>query len=248
MKKVLLIFLAVLIVVLSGCADMNPETPADALEHNASETVPTETATESNKPKIAITFDDGPSANTERVLDLLEKNNAKATFFVCGWRIEYNEHILKRMADEGHDIGGHSWDHSDLTDMKRKEVRSQIKDTNDAIYEASGYTSHIMRMPYGAWNDTVKSEAKKLDLSLIHWSDDTEDWKNKNPKKIYKWIMKNAEEGDIILCHDLYDATVEAMEKAIPALIEKGYELVNITDLLTSDGGEMNPGEVYFYR
>lgn len=247
MKKALLIILSVLILILSGCADMNPETPVDALEHSAS-TATTETATETPKKKIALTFDDGPNANTIRMLDILEKNNAKATFFVCGWRIEYNEHILKRMADEGNDIGGHSWDHSDLTDMKRKEVRKQIKDTNDAIYEASGYTSHIMRMPYGAWNDTVKSEAKKLDLSLIHWSDDTEDWKSKNPNKIYKWIMKNAEEGDIVLSHDLYDATVEAMEKVIPALIEKGYELVTVTDLLTSDGGEMNPGEVYFYR
>jgi len=251
MKRLLLLILSALILIFSGCKEMTPETPVDALENStASETVATETVpTEAPKKKIALTFDDGPNErNTVRMLDILKKNNAKATFFVCGWRIEYNEDILKRMAQEGNDIGGHSWDHSDLTDLSKKEVRKQLKDTNDAIYEASGYKPHIMRMPFGAWNDTVKSVAEKLDLSLIHWSDDTEDWKSKNAKKIYRFIMKNAEEGDIVLSHDLYDATVEAMEKAIPALIEQGYELVTVSDLLTSDGGEMNPGEVYFYR
>lgn len=248
MKKILLIILSVLIFILSGCKNMTPETPVDALENTVSETVATETATKLPKKKIALTFDDGPNANTIRVLDILEKNNAKATFFVVGWRIEYNEDILKRMADEGNAIGGHSWDHVDLTELSKKDIRRQMRTTNRAIYKASGYESHIMRMPYGFWNDNVKSVAKNLDLSLIHWSDDTEDWSSKNANKIYRSIMKNVEEGDIILCHDLYDATVEAMERVIPALIEQGYELVTVPELLTSDGGEMNPGEVYFYR
>ncbi len=249
MKKLLALLLVFVTVLLSGCVKMEFDNNVNALEQQ--ETTSTEVATEStneDKKLLAITFDDGPCANTQRVLDILAKYDSKATFFVLGNRIKGNEDTIKRIVDDGHDIGSHTWAHKNLTKLTDDKVQKQLKTTKNKIHKITGYDSPYIRPPYGEWNKKVRKYSKKDGLSIIKWNVDTLDWETKNKKKIAKNIVNNANDGRIILCHDLYDATVDALEIAIPKLIEQGYELVTVTDLLTSDGGKILPGAVYYNR
>ncbi|MDR3225739.1 MAG: polysaccharide deacetylase family protein, partial [Clostridiales Family XIII bacterium] len=192
------------------------------------------------------TFDDGPSKYTEQILDLLSESSGKATFCVIGNRVENFEDVLRKINEQGSQIIGHSWDHKQLTKLTEEEIRKELQETNASIHDAAGVEPKMYRPPYGAADDAVKSISKELGLSLINWSVDTEDWKSKNADAIYENIMKDAKDGSIILCHDLYESTAKAMKRAIPELAKQGYQLVTVEELLTVSGKTITPGEVYF--
>ena len=198
------------------------------------------------KPMVALTFDDGPSAYTERLLDTFKKYGGKGTFFVVGNIIDNRPEAVKRIVNEGHEIAGHSWNHRQLTNLSEQEIKDQMMSTRAKIYELTGYDAKLMRPPYGAFNDSVKAVAKSVDVSLINWSVDTLDWKYRDANTVYNTIMEKAYDGAIILCHDLHKTTVDAMEKVIPALIEKGYQLVTVSELLEAKGKTVEAGKVYF--
>lgn len=215
-------------------------------ETKADEDLPVSSSAHS--PMIAITFDDGPNANTARLLDCFEKYGGKCTFFAVGNMIEYFADDLKRAAENGHEIGSHGWDHSRLDLLTESEIAEQIDKTNRTIYDASGYNSTLLRPPYGYVNDLLKDTAAKAGIALIGWSVDPQDWKSRDADAVYESIMANVKEGCIILCHDLHATTVDAMEKLIPDLIEMGYRLVTVSELLTSDGSAIIPGEMYNHK
>ena len=198
------------------------------------------------KPMVALTFDDGPSAYTERLLDTFKKYGGKGTFFVVGNIIDNRPEAVKRIVNEGHEIAGHSWNHRQLTNLSEQEIKDQMMSTRAKIYELTGYDAKLVRPPYGAFNDSVKAVAKSVDVSLINWSVDTLDWKYRDANTVYNTIMEKAYDGAIILCHDLHKTTVDAMEKVIPALIEKGYQLVTVSELLEAKGKTVEAGKVYF--
>lgn len=200
------------------------------------------------KPMVALTFDDGPSAHTGRLLDILDKYSAKGTFFVIGNTLDNRKDAVKRIVSSGHEIGGHSWSHRQFTNLSADEVKDQIMMTRAKIYEITGVDSCLVRPPYGAFNDSVNAVAKEINVSYINWSVDTLDWKSKNADAVYNEIMKDVSDGAIILCHDLHKTTVDAMERVIPALIEKGYQLVTVSDLLQCDGEKLESGKVYFNK
>jgi len=206
------------------------------------------TLVDPSKPMLALTFDDGPSAHTERLLDAFAAHGGKGTFYVVGNMLDGRSETLQRMAAEGHEIGGHSWNHRQLTKLSAEELTDQLMSTRAKIYSITGVDATTMRPPYGSCNDQVKAKAGELGIALINWSVDTLDWKYKNADTVYKAIMDGAKDGAIILCHDLHKTTVDAMERAIPALIAEGYQLVTVTDLLTSNGGTMNSGVLYYKR
>ena len=199
-----------------------------------------------DKPMLALTFDDGPSAHTERLLDAFAAHGGKGTFYVVGNMIDNRPNALRRMAAEGHEIGGHSWNHRQLTKLSREELTDQIMSTRAKIYEVTGVDPTTMRPPYGSYNDLVKEVTAELGIAMINWSVDTLDWKHKNADIVYKEVMDQAKDGAIILCHDLHKTTVEAMERAIPALIAEGYQLVTVSELLSSSGKTVQAGAVYF--
>ncbi len=199
-----------------------------------------------NKPMIALTFDDGPSAHTSRLLDIFRKHGGRGTFFVLGNTLDNRRETLKRIAAEGHEIGNHSWSHRQFTNIGIEEVKDQIMMTRAKIYDITGIDSTIVRPPYGACNDEIRALGKELGVSFVNWSVDTLDWKTKNAEAVYKEIMKDAADGHIILCHDLHKTTVDAMEKAIPSLIKEGYQLVTVSELLTCRGGELQVGKMYY--
>lgn len=203
---------------------------------------------DTSKPMVALTFDDGPSAHTERLLDILDKYSAKGTFFVIGNTLDNRKNTVKRIVYSGHEIGGHSWNHRQFTNLSEEEVKDQIMMTRAKIYEITGVDSCLVRPPYGAFNDSVKSVAEETGVSYINWSVDTLDWKTKNADAVYNEIMKDVSDGAIILCHDLHKTTVDAMERVVPALIEKGYQLVTVSDLLQCGGEKPESGKVYFNK
>lgn len=193
------------------------------------------------KPMVALTFDDGPSQYTERILDCLEEYDAKATFFVVGERVDEYADILKRTYEMGNEIGNHSYSHKILTKLDRDGISSQIEKTNRAIYDILGVNPTLMRPPGGGYNNKVK---KAVDFPLILWSIDTLDWKTQNASSTVKAVFKDVKDGDIILMHDLYKASATAAEQIIPRLIEDGYQLVTVSELAQYRGGLEN-GMVY---
>lgn len=199
-----------------------------------------------SKPMIALTFDDGPSDQTDRILSVLLEYNARATFCVIGNKVKANSDIIKRTVATGNEIACHTWSHPKLPEQSTATIRSQITRTIDAVREVSGYEIKVLRPPYGSVNKNVRAVCAELGLVIAHWQVDTKDWSNRNTKKTYNAIMKGAKNGVIVLCHDLYSTTAAAAEQAIPALIEKGYQLVTVSELLSYSKAGPQPGHVYF--
>ncbi len=198
------------------------------------------------KPMLALTFDDGPSAHTDRLLDIFAQHGGKGTFFVVGNLIDSRKTTLKRIAAEDHEIGNHSWNHRQLTNLSDEDVKDQIMMTRAKIYDVAGVDCRIVRPPYGACNDSVRAVGKSLGVSFVNWSVDTLDWKTKNADAVYKEIMQDASDGAIILCHDLHKTTVDAMERVIPELIAKGYQLVTVSQLMEYKGKAVEAGKMYY--
>ncbi len=191
---------------------------------------------------IALTFDDGPGPYTDKILDCLEKYNAKATFFVVGNRIGSYSAQLKREAQLGMEIGCHSWDHTQLTKLSESGISSQVFNTNNKVKAVAGVYPATLRPPYGSYNNLVKSVSK---APIIMWSIDTLDWKTKNADKTYNAVMENVRDGDIILMHDIHSATADAAVRLIPALIDAGYQLVTVSELGYYKKGGLKAGTVY---
>lgn len=193
-------------------------------------------------PCIALTFDDGPSVYTDRLLDILKDNNVKATFFVLGKSAKVQRRTLLRTFKEGHQIGNHSWDHKDLTKLGAGSVQRQIENTNEVIREITGSVPSLLRPPYGAINSTVANSAK---MPIILWNVDPLDWKDRDADIVAERISK-ANRNSIILAHDIHKTTIEAIPSVISALKKKGYQLVRVDELFS--GIKLNDGEVYRQR
>jgi peptidoglycan/xylan/chitin deacetylase (PgdA/CDA1 family) len=212
----------------------------------AEENIP-ETEIDPDKPMVALTFDDGPSAHTDRLLDIFARCGGKGTFFVLGNLIDSRKNTLKRIVHEDHEIGNHSWSHRQFTNLSEKEITDQIMMTRAKIYDVTGVDTLIVRPPYGALNDTVKAVGANVGVYFVNWSVDTLDWKSKNAVAVRKEIMNNISDGAIILCHDLHKTTVDAMETVIPELVEMGYQLVTVSELMKFSQKTLEAGKV-FYR
>ena len=192
---------------------------------------------------VALTFDDGPYGEvTNRILDTLEKNGAKATFFVVGNRADSYKSTLKRASDMGCEIGSHTWSHKNLTKLTVPQMQEEMKKSADAISAITGVPVKVMRPPEGGHNETVRNN---LGYPLIMWSVDSRDWKHRDANKDYNEVMNYVFDGSIVLMHDLYPATADAVEKFIPELIAKGYKFVTVSELMEIRGIEMKNGKTY---
>lgn len=195
-----------------------------------------------DKPMVALTFDDGPNHNTSRVLDILEKYGVKATFFILGSNIEGNEEIIRRMSDMGMEIGSHMYSHKLITKLKNDQIMEEIKRVDDLIFNVIGRYPTLLRPSYGTVNRRIK---KIIDKPIIIWNVDTLDWKYHNSKKIADRVLRDVSDGDIILMHDIYRATANSLEITIPKLLDSGYQLVTVTELLYYKGIDIQRGMVY---
>lgn len=196
-----------------------------------------------DQPMVAITFDDGPSKDyTPIILDVLKENDARATFFVLGNEVKKNKETLVRMVDEGNEIGNHSYNHKDLTSISDYELYQQIVGTDEFIEDITGIKPTVMRPPYGFVNDRISSRIYK---PIILWSLDTLDWQNRNTEKICSNILDNVKDGDIILMHDIYGTTADAVKIVVPELVKRGYQLVTVSELNQYRQATMLPGQKY---
>ncbi len=198
-----------------------------------------------SQPMIALTFDDGPSEYTDRILNVLLEYDARATFCVIGNKVNLFPDVLRRTVAGGNEIACHTWSHPNLTNLSAAKVRYQIESTVNAVRDITGYEVKVLRPPYGKHNKTVRSICAEMDIVIAHWELDTRDWSSRNTNKVYNAIMKGTKNGYIILCHDLYATTAAAVEKAIPELIAKGYQLVTVSELLSFHKDGATPGKVY---
>ncbi|MDE6476114.1 MAG: polysaccharide deacetylase family protein [Erysipelotrichaceae bacterium] len=183
-----------------------------------------------NKPMIALTYDDGPTPKyTAAILDALKEHNASATFFILGSRAATAPELLQRMILEGNEIGNHTFSHKQLTTLSKENIEEEIEHTQESIYEITKKYPDTIRPPYGSKNEQVMQAAKGK--KLVAWTIDTEDWRTKNVESIVKKVLNEVEDGSIILMHDLYASTAEASIILIPELIERGYQLVTVSEL-----------------
>ncbi|MCD8009873.1 MAG: polysaccharide deacetylase family protein [Lachnospiraceae bacterium] len=196
---------------------------------------------DTTKPMVALTYDDGPSIYTDKILSVLKKYDSVATFFVVGDRVSTYSSTVKKAYEMGCEIGNHTYSHATLTRLGTSAIKSQISKTNSAVKKVTGVSPVVMRPPGGSYNSTVRSA---VGMPLILWSIDTLDWKTRNASSTISAVVGHVSDGDIVLMHDLYSATATASETIIPQLVKKGYQLVTVSELAECRGG-ISAGSVY---
>jgi len=193
--------------------------------------------------QVALTFDDGPSTHTARLLDYLETTDAKVTFFMVGNRMNSYKASVKRMAKQGHELGYHSWDHYNQTKRSSSQISSEFKKANKILKDLTGQEFTVWRTPGGAFNDRVLD---CVPVPHIFWSSSTQDWRTRNATKVYNAILDQAKDGAIILLHDLHGTTVDGAIRAMKKLEKEGYEFVTVTELLSRNGKPPKPSTNYY--
>lgn len=186
--------------------------------------------------RIAITFDDGPHPRlTPRILDILDRYDVHATFFMVGENVGYYRQAAREVAARGHEIGNHTASHCRLVGLGEERVEKELNDSASQIEKVCGRRPRLFRPPEGATDRTVLSVADRLGYSVILWSIDTRDWEVKDVNAIVNRVLSAVHPGDIILMHDFIghnSKTPEALENLLPKLLALGYEPVTVSELL----------------
>lgn len=194
---------------------------------------------------IALTFDDGPGPYTDRLLQILKDNDAKATFFLIGNKVAANPEGARRIADAGMEVGSHTWEHPNMTSIPPAEIPAQFSRANDAIEAATGHRPKLVRTAGGLINDQVLAEARTQGLADINWDVIPFDWANDaNLAATRYMLMTQIRPNNVVLFHDTYSSTVDLVQQFIPVLKANGYHLVTVSHML----GELEPGTSYGSR
>ena len=184
--------------------------------------------------QVAMTFDDGPHPTlTPALLDMLKARNIRATFYVIGRNAARYPDILKRIVDEGHEIGNHSWSHPFLSRLGSAGMFRELDRTSDAVYKAVQRIPTTLRPPYGALTDGQAHRiARDREMPTILWSVDPEDWRRPGESVVASRIVNKSQPGAIILTHDIHAPTVRAMPSALDGLTERGFEFATVSMIL----------------
>ncbi|OPJ56246.1 polysaccharide deacetylase family protein [Alkalithermobacter paradoxus] len=192
---------------------------------------------------VALTFDDGPHPRfTPKILDLLAEYDAKATFFVIGKHVKLYPKIVERIVSGGHEIGNHTFTHINVTKSSYGKIKKEFEDTQNIIFTSIGMQPKIFRPPFGSLNNNTLRIVREGGCKVILWSpnQDPKDWDNPSAEEIAEHILKNIGNGNVILLHDYViqkdSKTVEALRIILPELVERGYRLITISELLEISG------------
>lgn len=197
------------------------------------------------KKLLAITFDDGPNYKvTNGLLDELEKRNARVSFFLVGDRAEKQGELVKKMYDKGHSIGSHSYDHKRLTKLKDEQLDIEINTTNQILKDIIGEDIKYLRPPYGSYD---KNLLNKINMSFILWNVDTEDWQSRDTQKVCDSIVSHAQDGNIILLHDLYQTSVDGALCAIDILEKEDFAFVSLDEMVEYKNIDIKTNTAYRY-
>lgn len=201
------------------------------------------TRVDSNAPMVALTFDDGPSPDvTGKILKVLKDNYSSATFFVLGTNAEKYPDAIEQISEAGCELGNHTYEHKDLTKLDSPERDEQLDLVNRAVLKATGNGTTVVRPPYGAYDQTVLDS---IQVPVILWNLDTEDWESRNAQDVVDKVMNEVKDGDIILMHDIYDSTAEAVELLVPMLKAKGYQILSVSEMAKYKGHELEIHKAY---
>lgn len=213
------------------------EQEAKQQQSSASENEQTNDPNHENGKYIALTFDDGPHPDvTPRILDTLNEYNAKATFFMLGLQAEYYPALAAEVANQGHEIANHTYNHTDITSLDHNQLMNEIVTTNDKIEQATSKKPKLFRPPFGSYNEQVINVAEQNGLSIILWSVDSLDWKNRDLNTIHSTVTANASVGSTVLLHDIHPTTADALPEVLETLSAQGYQFVTVSELLNIQG------------
>ncbi|MEX0170022.1 polysaccharide deacetylase family protein [Streptomyces sp. LMG1-1-1.1] len=237
---------AALMLTLGGCG-VDTVTPQDARDDAGTDGKAGSTARRVDCAKvkcIALTFDAGPGEDTPKLLDILKEKQVPATFFLLGNKhVNRYPEVVKRIADEGHEVANHTWSHRILTDLDAAEVRDELSRTQDAVEKITGRKPTLMRPPQGRTDDTVSEVSRELGLAQVLWSITAKDYSTTDSALIRKRVLEQAHGDGIILLHDIYDGTVPAVPSIIDELKLRGFTFVTVPELIAP--GKAEPGAVY---
>lgn len=194
------------------------------------------------KKMVALTYDDGPGKYTEDILKCLKDNQSKATFYVIGCNVDSYKDALKKADKMECEIGNHTYNHPNLAKQSNEVIQKEMIDTDATIKKVIGHDTVTMRPPGGSISKEVE---RVVDKPVILWSIDTRDWEHRNSRRTIKTVMNNVQDGDIILMHDIYEATRDASIVIIPQLRRQGYQLVTVSELAQYRGYTWEKGKVY---
>ncbi len=203
----------------------------------------TYTRVRTNRKIVAITFDDGPHPeHTPRLLDMLKARNLKATFYVIAPNAKRYAEIMRRMVDEGHEVGNHTVNHPNLARMSDEGVRRELADCHEAIVATTGIAPLTMRPPYGSITSAQKAWIhKEFGYPTIMWSADPLDWRKPGASVVASRLVSGASPGGILLAHDIHAGTIDAMPDTLDRLLAMGYEFATVTELIALEEPEPEP-------
>ena len=198
---------------------------------------------DTDKPMIAFTFDDGPNvASTGIILKALEQYGCSATFFIVGERMSNSLHAgcVKEMVENGFELGNHTFDHNHYG---TEVTVDDITKCTDMMLKVTGQSPSLFRPTGGYMTDTITASCN---APIILWNIDTEDWMDKNADDVYEQLVSGLNGGDVVLMHDLFPGTAEAVERAVPVLVKNGYQIVNVSELAYYYGITLESGKAYY--
>ena len=199
---------------------------------------------ESGTKYAALTFDDGPSGRiTRALLEGLEKRNVRATFFLCGYRLADYGEVAAEIRQQGHEVGLHGYSHDSMAKMDPATLRRELEDTYALL--PAGCPVSLMRPPGGAANETVRSVARDMNLTVMFWSVDPKDWATDDASLILSRMLEQTEDGDVILLHDMDMSSVEAALALVDELQAQGYKFLTVSQLAMLRLTQLKPGESY---
>ena len=197
-----------------------------------------------SKPMVALTFDDGPYGPVgNRILDCLAQYNGRATFYVVGERVPAEAAEMQRIVAEGHEIGNHTYSHKYLNKLNTAQIRQEIDRCADTVQSVCGVRPATVRLPGGNKNATVLAAVQE---PIVLWNVDTLDWKTRNAQQTVSAVLDHVQDGDIILMHELYQASGDAALQIIPELTNRGYQLVTVSEMAQYRRGGLQNGQIYY--
>lgn len=201
---------------------------------------------ESGTKYVALTFDDGPSGRfTRHLLDGLQARGAKATFLLCGYRMEQYPELVTRILDEGHEVGIHGYSHNCMGRMDKQVLERELAKCQALL--PPGYTPAFLRPPGGIVSATVRLTAAEAGLAILEWNVDPKDWATGKAAAVETAVLDKVRDGDVVLLHDMSDSSVEAALKIVDVLQNKGFVFVTASELAAIRGLTPEPG-VQYYR
>ena len=230
--------------------EIEPTTPEEETELTETPAIPTDPSNpfgiDPKKPMVALTFDDGPSKYTWDIVTTLYEHNARATFFLVGERIASHQAAIEFTLANHNEIASHSFNHFNLAEISEEEILQEIQKVDTILLKQHNYKPSLFRVPYGDRSDQTLQILRQEGKPVIGWSVDPRDWESQDKDAIVDHVLRRVKDGDIILMHDLYKPTADAVAELVPALQERGYQLVTVSELFQYKGIQLVPGTYYY--